>query len=99
MLLFCLGSDTEWVSVGIPATTVQHMIVRNLVERDPAGLPQLTDQGRAVLKALTNPQMNTPGQASPPWRHKGSEPDPDHRWRPSGPLVGPIWEVCCPFET
>jgi hypothetical protein len=28
------------------------MIVRNLVERDQAGLPQLTDQGCAVLKAL-----------------------------------------------
>jgi len=52
VLLFCLGSDTEWVSVGIPTSTVTHMIVRNLVERDPAGLPQLTDHGRAVLKAL-----------------------------------------------
>ncbi len=50
--MFCLGSDTEWVSVGIPPSTVTHMIVRNLVKRDPAGLPQLTDQGRAVLKAL-----------------------------------------------
>jgi len=28
------------------------MIVRNLVERDPVGLPQLTDQGRAVLEVL-----------------------------------------------
>ena len=33
VLLFCLGSDTEWVSVGIPVATFQHMIVRNLVER------------------------------------------------------------------
>ena len=52
VLLFCLGSDTEWVSVGIPPSTVTHLIVRNLVERDQAGLPQLTDQGRAVLRAL-----------------------------------------------
>jgi|GEM_PF-4361216 len=52
VLLFCLGSDTEWVRVGIPSSTIRQMIVRNLVERDQAGLPQLTDQGRAVLKAL-----------------------------------------------
>jgi len=52
VFLFCLGSDTEWVSVGIPPATVTHMIVRNLVERDQAGVPQLTDQGRAVLTAL-----------------------------------------------
>jgi hypothetical protein len=50
--LFCLGSDTEWVRVGIPPSTVAHMIVRSLVERDTAGRPQLTDQGRAVLKEL-----------------------------------------------
>jgi len=38
VLLFCLGSDTEWVSLGIPVTTVQHMIARNLVEREPAAV-------------------------------------------------------------
>ncbi len=38
--------------IGIPPSTIPQMIVRNLVERDPAGGPQLTDQGRAVLKAL-----------------------------------------------
>ncbi len=37
---------------GIPPSTVTHMIVRKLVERDPAGLAPLTDQGSAVLKAL-----------------------------------------------
>jgi hypothetical protein len=47
--LFCLGSDTEWVRVGIPPSTVAHMIARNLVERDPAGRPQLTDEGRECL--------------------------------------------------
>jgi Mn-dependent DtxR family transcriptional regulator len=32
--------------------TVQHLLVRNLVERDQAGHLALTDQGREVLAAL-----------------------------------------------
>jgi Mn-dependent DtxR family transcriptional regulator len=52
VLLFCLASDTEWVRAGVTPATVQHMIVRNLVEREPAGPLRLTDDGRAVLKAM-----------------------------------------------
>jgi hypothetical protein len=35
-----------------PTVTVQHLLVRNLVERDDAGQLVLTEQGRAVLAAL-----------------------------------------------
>jgi hypothetical protein len=37
---------------GVTHSTVQHLLVRNLVERDQAGHLALTDQGRAVLAAL-----------------------------------------------
>jgi hypothetical protein len=53
VLLFCLASGTNWVKAGITHTTAQHMLVRNLVERDHAAADfVLTDQGRAVLAAL-----------------------------------------------
>jgi hypothetical protein len=41
---------TDWVKAGVTHSVGQHMLVRNLVERDDAG--RLTDQGRAVLSAL-----------------------------------------------
>jgi hypothetical protein len=41
-LLFCVSSGTEWVRVGITLAVVQHMIVRNLVQRDAAGRLGLT---------------------------------------------------------
>jgi hypothetical protein len=52
VLLFCLASDTDWAKAGVPPITVQHLLVRNLVERDDAGHLALTDQGREVLAAL-----------------------------------------------
>jgi hypothetical protein len=52
VLLFCLASDTDWAKAGVPPITVQHLLVRNLVERDYAGHLSLTDQGKAVLAAL-----------------------------------------------
>ena len=55
VLLFCLASGTDWVKAGVPAITVQHLLVRNLVERDDASHVVLTDQGRAVLAALVMP--------------------------------------------
>jgi hypothetical protein len=58
--MFCIGSNTEWVRVGIPPSTVQHMIVRSLVERDPAGRLALTDQGRSVLAALIGENTLSP---------------------------------------
>jgi hypothetical protein len=52
VLLFCVASSTEWVRAGITPATVQHMIVRNLVERDAAGRLGLTEQGCAALEAM-----------------------------------------------
>jgi hypothetical protein len=52
VLLFCLASDTNWVKAGVSHSTAQHLLVRNLVERDHATDFALTDQGRSVLDAL-----------------------------------------------
>ena len=49
VLLFCVASDTDWEHAGITGTTV---IVRGLIQRDPAGRLWLTKEGRAVLAAL-----------------------------------------------
>jgi hypothetical protein len=52
VLLFCLASNTHWVKAGVPHSNVQHLIIRNLVQRDHATQLALTDQGRAVLDEL-----------------------------------------------
>jgi hypothetical protein len=52
VLLFCLASDTDWVKAGVSHSIAQHMLVRNLVDRDDTGRFMLTDQGHAVLAAL-----------------------------------------------
>jgi hypothetical protein len=52
LLLFCLASGTDWVKAGVTHATAQHLLVRNLVERDKASGFMLTEQGRAVLDAL-----------------------------------------------
>jgi hypothetical protein len=52
VLLFCLASDTDWVKAGVTHSVAQHMLVRNLVERDDAARFVLTDSGRAVLSAM-----------------------------------------------
>jgi hypothetical protein len=36
VLLFCLASDTNWVKAGVSHSTAQHLLVRNLVERNHA---------------------------------------------------------------
>jgi hypothetical protein len=43
VLLFCLASGTDWLQAGIPAITVQHLLVRNLVEGNHATQLALTD--------------------------------------------------------
>jgi hypothetical protein len=53
VLLFCLASGTDWFKAGVTHSVAQHLLVRNLVERDQAAADfVLTDQGRAVLAAL-----------------------------------------------
>jgi hypothetical protein len=51
VLLFCVGSGTDWSKVATHAA-VRHMIVRNLIERDRVGSGYaLAERGRAVLMA------------------------------------------------
>ena len=52
VLLFCVASDTDWEHAGITGTTLTAMIVRGLIQRDPAGRLWLTKEGRAVLAVL-----------------------------------------------
>ena len=51
VLLFCVASDTDWEHAGITGTTLTAMIVRGLIQRDPAGRLWLTTEGHAVLAA------------------------------------------------
>jgi hypothetical protein len=52
VMLFCVGSDTDWQRAGATHATAQHMMIRSLIERRAAGSFVLTDHGRAVLEAL-----------------------------------------------
>ena len=52
MLLFCIGSETDWQRAGVTGETVTNMIVKGLIVRDALGRPALTDDGRAALRAL-----------------------------------------------
>jgi hypothetical protein len=52
VLLFCVASGTEWARAGITSAVVQHMIVRNLIQRDTTGRPGLIELGRAALEAM-----------------------------------------------
>ena len=57
LLLFYLALDTDWAKAGVTHATAQHMLVKNLVERDQ-GAPRflLTEQGRSVLAAMLDRQ-------------------------------------------
>ena len=52
MLLFCVGSSTDWQRAGITGETVTALLVRGLLARDGKGQLTLTDDGRAALRAL-----------------------------------------------
>jgi hypothetical protein len=43
--LFCPASDTDWAKAGVTHAMIQHLLLRNLLERDHAGHSALTDQG------------------------------------------------------
>jgi len=59
LLLFCLASDTDWAKAGVTHATAQHMLVRNLVERDQGATRfLLTEQGRSVLAAMLDRQRS-----------------------------------------
>jgi hypothetical protein len=49
MLLFCVGSGTDWQRAGVTGETIT---VRGFIVRDGRGRLALTDDGRAALRAL-----------------------------------------------
>ena len=52
MLLFCVGSGTDWQRAGVTGETITALVVRGLIARDARGHLTLTDDGRAALRAL-----------------------------------------------
>ena len=52
VLLFCAASGTDWQHQGIPGETVASAIIDGLIVRDATGDIELTDRGRALLRAL-----------------------------------------------
>ena len=52
VLLFCVGSGTDWQRVGIMSETVTTLIVRGLLVRDGRGRLTLTNSGHEALRAL-----------------------------------------------
>jgi hypothetical protein len=53
VLLFCLASGTDWVRAGVTRETAQHLLIRNLIDRDPGSSEfVITPEGRAALAAL-----------------------------------------------
>ncbi len=48
---FCLASNTDWVKAGVTQARAQHLLIRNLIERDDHAVNRfkLTAQGRALL--------------------------------------------------
>ena len=51
-LLFCLASDTDSVRAGVPSETITAARVKGFVDRNAVGDLELTDSGRAVLRAM-----------------------------------------------
>jgi hypothetical protein len=52
VLLFCIAQGTDWSKLATH-TSVRHLLVRNLIDRNPASSGYvLTPQGRTVLDAL-----------------------------------------------
>jgi hypothetical protein len=52
VLLFCLASDTDPIRAGVPSETITAARVKGFVDRNAAGDLELTDSGRAVLRAM-----------------------------------------------
>ena len=56
VLLFCVGSGTDWVKAGVTHARTRIMVMKNLLEDDSATMRLvLTEQGCAVLTALLSP--------------------------------------------
>jgi len=52
LLLFRVGSGTDWQRAGVTGETVTALVAKGLLVRDGAGRLTLTDDGRAALQAL-----------------------------------------------
>jgi hypothetical protein len=53
LLLFCIGSETDWSKVGIGGAVARKMVIKGVVAHDrKTNRFVLTGQGRAVLAAL-----------------------------------------------
>ncbi len=52
MLLFCVGSGTDWQRAGVTGETVTTLVVKGFLVRDAKGHLTLTDDGRTTLRAL-----------------------------------------------
>jgi hypothetical protein len=50
VLLFCLGSGTDWKHAGVTLKTVAGLVSNFLITPFPAGRLALTDAGRAALR-------------------------------------------------
>jgi len=52
VLLFCLGSGTDWKEAGVALATAGGLITKFLVTAYPTGRLALSDAGRAALRGL-----------------------------------------------
>jgi hypothetical protein len=52
LLLFCVGSGTDWQRVGVLSENVTAMTVKRLISRDALGRLSLTNSGRKALRVL-----------------------------------------------
>jgi hypothetical protein len=58
VMLFCVGSDTDWIKAGVRAVTTRSLLVKGLIDREHVSHYRLTPLGRAVFDALVRPTSN-----------------------------------------
>jgi hypothetical protein len=62
VMLFCLGSGTDWVRAGVRQATAEQVLVRGLIDRASTRARfKLTPLGRDVLAALLKPPVDDQG--------------------------------------
>jgi hypothetical protein len=58
VMLFCVASNTDWISAGVRAVTTRALLINGLIEREHVSHYRLTPQGRAVFDVLVRPPVN-----------------------------------------
>jgi hypothetical protein len=59
IMLFCIASGTDWERGGVTHATAEHLLLRNLIDRDQSATRfKLTPLGRDVLAALLKPPVD-----------------------------------------